>query len=182
MDRDQLIQYLQSIDRQMSGDVNVYIYGSCAQMLLGEDLRTSLDMDLAGPYCSGNVAEFRRAAEQAGLPVDPDVTYQGDHIEWIGPLRLAVPPPDPERDVSLWQGNKVRVRTVSPARLVATKLIRYDQADQADIRFLIEKADLKHNQVREAVDDLPEQFRNDPLVRENLENLKDDMALWKRNQ
>jgi hypothetical protein len=61
-------------------------------------MRTSLGLDVAGPYCSGHLQDFRNAAQSAGLPVNPDSDYQDDHIEWIGPLRLSLPEPSPESD------------------------------------------------------------------------------------
>jgi hypothetical protein len=33
-----------------------------------------------------------------------------------------------------------------------------------------------------AVSELPDQFRDDPVVRENLENLKTDMGLWEKKK
>ena len=178
MDSKKLIDYLETIDSYLSGEVVIYLYGSCAQMLLGEELRTSLDIDIAGPYCSGRLQEFRTAAEKAGLPINPGVSYQGDHIEWIGPLRLALPKPDSESDIVLWQGDRLTVRSVSPAHLIASKLIRYDASDMADIRFVIENARISYTEVCASVDELPKQFRNDPVLKDNLKSLKSDMMIW----
>jgi hypothetical protein len=182
MDREALLEYLERIDQDLSGDVTLYVYGSGAQILLGEEFRTSLDLDVAGPYCSGNLTEFREAAAKCGLPVNPEETYQGGHIEWIGPLRLILPAPEPDSDLILWQGDHLVVKTVGPARLIASKLIRYDTADQADIRFLMETTNVDMADIDRAVSELPDQFRDDPVVRENLENLKTDMGLWEKKK
>jgi hypothetical protein len=74
------------------------------------------------------------------------------------------------------------VKTVGPARLIASKLIRYDTADQADIRFLMETTNVDMADIDRAVSELPDQFRDDPVVRENLENLKTDMGLWEKKK
>lgn len=182
MNRKQVVDYLETIDSHLTGEVVLYVYGSGAQILLGERLRTSLDLDVAAPYCTGNLREFREAAEEAGLPVDPDVAYQKDHIQWVGPLRLALPAPDPDKDLVLWQGNHLTVRTVSPARLIASKLIRYDESDQADIRFLIAHFRVSFSQLRDAVEDLPPPFNTNPVVRDNLDNLRADIEVWKERQ
>ena len=63
-------------------------------MLLGEEDRISLDVDIAGPYSQVNEAMLRSAAAQIGLPVNPPADFAGDHIEWIGPLRLCLADPD----------------------------------------------------------------------------------------
>jgi hypothetical protein len=182
MNRSELIDYLGEIDSHLSGNVELYVYGSGAQILLGEELRTSLALDVAGPCCSGNLREFREAAEKAGLPVDPDVNYQGDHIQWIGPLRLALPAPDQHTDMVLWQGDNLTLRTVTPARLIASKLIRYDDSDRADIQFLVERSGMEYSRIREAVEHLPDPFKTAPVVRDNLDNLRQDMKLWKGEQ
>ncbi len=148
-------------------------------MLLGEELRTSLDIDVAGPYCSGRVLEFRKAAEAAGLPIDPDPSFRGNHIEWVGPLRLALPKPDPTSDMVLWQGDHLTVRSVSPAHLIASKLIRYDESDMADIRFIVENAGVSYSDILESVKNLPARFGKDPVLIDNLENLKLDMQIWR---
>lgn len=84
MDRKTLQSYLEEIDANLTEDVILYIYGSGAHILLGEHMRTSLVLDVAGPYCSGHLQDFREAAESAGLPVNPESDYQDDHIEWMG--------------------------------------------------------------------------------------------------
>jgi hypothetical protein len=79
----------------------------------------------------------------------------------------------------LWQGKNLIVQTAAPARLVASKLIRYDETDQSDIHFLCFQHQLNFNQIRKAVSELPDPFQTDILVLENLESLKMDMHLWR---
>ena len=105
-------------------------------MLLEEELRISLDIDVAAPFSQISLPVLEKAAQAIGLPVNPDETFQDDHIEWVGPLRLCLPRPDEQTDLLLWQGTHLSIKTVSPAGLVASKLIRYDEADQSDIHFL----------------------------------------------
>ncbi len=180
MNRDGLIQYLKMLDANLKKPAKLYIYGGAALMLLEEEIRISLDIDVASPYSEVDYVDFQHACEAAGIPLNPDVDYDREHIEWVGPLRLCLPKPDPETDLTLWRGSYLTVQTGAPAKLVASKLIRYDETDQSDIHFLCFQYKLHFDQVRQAVAELPPPFRTDILVLENLEALRVDMHLWRQ--
>jgi hypothetical protein len=63
-------------------------------------------------------------------------------------------------------------------QLIASKLIRYDEIDRSDIQYLCHQIPVRIDAVEAAVGDLPEAFREDALVRENLANFKIDASLW----
>ena len=84
MNKAEIIAYLSRLDRELSASVVLYIYGSAVVILLDAPERTSLDIDVAGPYSSGNMAEIACASQRAGLPLNPDPLYQGNHLEWVG--------------------------------------------------------------------------------------------------
>ncbi len=178
VDKAKLVAYLEGIDRQLRHPATLCVYGSAAYILLDEPDRTSLDVDVAAPYSTADYADFSRAAAAAGLPVNPDEHYAGEHIEWIAGLRLCLPPPSPETDILLWQGNLLTLKTVAVEQLVASKLIRYDEIDQSDIRYLMAQRRIAYGRIETAVRLLPEPFDSDPVVLENLQNLKADMEMW----
>lgn len=155
------------------------VYGSAAFILLDEVGRTSLDIDVAGPYSKADLNDLSSAAEKAGLPVNPEEGHAGDHLEWISLPRLCLPCPTPETEIVLWQGRRLVVRTVSAPQLVASKLIRYDEIDQSDIRFLCFQLRIAFPDIVSAVETLPPLFRHDPVLRENVRNLSADMKLWR---
>jgi len=180
MDKNEIIAYLTRLDCEVSAPVVLYLYGSAVVILLDAPDRTSLDIDVAGLYSSGDQAEITRASLRAGLPVNPDPAYSGNHLEWIGPLRLCLPPPREDgKGLVLWQGEKVTVRSGSVEDLVASKLIRYDETDRADIQYLYAQFPFEWGGVRESVARLPEPFKTDPMLLDNLSSLKTDMRLWK---
>lgn len=178
MNKADLIGYLEGLDTALRGQATLTIYGSAACILMDEPDRTSLDMDVAGPYSSVDESDLRQAAESVGLPVNPADDYRGNHIEWIGPLRLCLQCPDAGELTTLWQGKRLRIQTGSIAGLIASKLIRYDEIDQGDIRYLLSQSHVPCKEIEVAVSRLPSTFRNDPLVQENLINLKADMDIW----
>ena len=178
MNKSELMSYLECIDGALREPATLYIYGSAACILLDEPDRTSLDIYVAGPYSQADEADLRRAAEAAGLPVNPGEEYGGDHIEWVGPLRLCLQPPIEGAEVTLWQGAKLRLQTGPVADLVASKLIRYDEIDRSDIQYMLTQSRTAFSDIEAAAKRLPGPFMRDPLVMENLENLRTDMAMW----
>ncbi|MDY0165219.1 MAG: hypothetical protein RBS80_01660 [Thermoguttaceae bacterium] len=178
MDKKALIAYFEAMDRALQSRATLYIYGSAACILLDEPHRTSLDVDVAGPYSVADERDLRQAAEAAGLPINPDEGYSGDHIEWVGPLRLCLQPPMPGKGLTLWEGARLQVRTGDIADLVSSKLIRYDDLDRSDVQYLLATSRIPFAEVERAVERLPTPFAKDPLIHENLKNLKDDMAAW----
>ena len=178
MNRQDLETYLAALDERLERPATLVVYGSAAVMLLGETDRTSLDIDIAGPYSSADYGQLSCAAAAIGVPVNPSEDFAGDHLEWVSPLLLALPEPDDASSVVLWHGARLTVKTVSPAQLVASKLIRYDEIDQSDVRFLCSQSRLTYDEVAAAVEQLPPRFRSDPVVRDNLENLRSDLKSW----
>lgn len=178
MDQEQLLRYLERIDQELRHETVLCVYGSAAFMLLGEEGRTSLDVDIAAPYSQADFTQLRQAAEKAGLPVNPEEQYAGDHLEWVGPVRLCLPPPQAQTEQVLWRGKRLVVKTVSPAELIASKLIRYDELDRSDVQFLWSQAKPALRDIEGAVARLPAPFCADAVVLANLENLKVDLKMW----
>lgn len=172
-----LRKHLERLDAALQEQARLCVYGSAALMLLGQEDRFSVDVDVAGPYSTVNERTLAAAAAEIGLPVNPPEDFVGDHMEWIGPLRLCLARPSDDT-VVLWQGNRLIVFTLPPSDLIASKLIRYDPTDQADIQFLTVHQRVRFEDVERAVGRLPEPFREDALVLENLKNLRRDLLRW----
>ena len=179
MNKTDILSYFKRLDNALPTPAILHIYGSAAVMLLGSDDRVSLDIDVAGLYSTADTARFAEASTIAGLPVNPEPTSAQEHVEWVGPLRLCLPPPSPESPpVILWRGANLTVQTSRPEDLVASKLIRYDETDQADILFLFKASRFTFESVAAAVKNLPRPFNTDALVLENLRNLETDLHHW----
>jgi hypothetical protein len=174
----ELLDYLEKIDGELKSPAILHIYGSAAFMLLDEPDRTSLDIDVAAPYSDVDESDLRRAAELAGIPLNPADDYSSDHLEWISAVRLCLAKPNAGTDILLWRGRNLSVKTGSVPQLIASKLIRYDEIDRSDIQYLCRQIPVRIDAVEAAVGDLPEPFREDALVRENLANFKIDAGLW----
>lgn len=178
MNPSSLREHLARLDAALGEPAKLCVYGSAALMLMGEDDRFSVDMDIAGPYSDVNERALETAARQISLPVNPPEDFSDDHIEWVGPERLCLAVPSPDKVVRLWQGHRLTLFTLPPADLIASRLIRYDPTDQADIQFLLTHFRTGFEEVAQAVERLPAAFRNDALVRDNLDNLRRDMSRW----
>ena len=178
MDKERIIEVFEGLDSKLSSDAEICLYGSGAFILLDEDDRTSIDIDVAGPYSSVNFKDFQLAAQSIGIEINPEEHIDEEHIEWVSIVRLCLARPTDEQKIPLWSGDKLSVFTVPPEDLVASKLIRYDEIDQGDIHYLVFQMNLSFSQIEDAVGRLPESFRNDPIVQDNLQNLKQDIELW----
>ena len=178
MNASTLREHLGRLDAALGEPARLCIYGSAALMLMGEEDRFSVDVDIAGPYSTVNERALAAAARQIGLPVNPPEDYPADHLEWVGPTRLCLAAPTAETAVVLWQGSRLTLFTLPPADLVASRLVRYDPTDQADIQFLLIHSRVRFEEVAQAVNRLPVAFRDDALVRENLNNLRRDLSRW----
>jgi hypothetical protein len=179
MDKKELVSYLEKIDQALQHPSSLCVYGSAAFILLDEPDRTSLDIDIAGPYSQVDMGELRRASEAAGLPFNPEEPSQNNHVEWVSGLRLCLAVPQPDSEVLLWRGRFLTVTTVSIPDLIASKLIRYDEVDQSDVQYLIVQRPVSYKDIQTAVRRLPPPFGRDTLLLENLELLKQDIDLWK---
>jgi hypothetical protein len=166
------------LDAALGEPARLCIYGGAAVMLMGEEDRFSVDVDIAGPDSTVNERALAAAARQIGLPVNPPEDFPTDHLEWVGPTRLCLAAPSAENAVVLWHGSNLTVFTLPPADLIASRPIRYDPTDQADIQFLLIHSRVHFEEVAQAVDRLPAAFRSDALVRENLNNLRRDLGRW----
>ncbi len=179
MNKSELIAYLTQIDSGLKQPAMLYIYGSAVCILLDEPDRTSLDIDVAAPYSNADYGDIAQAAENAGIPINPEEQTSANHIEWIQGLRLCLPPPSPGQAMVLWQGAKLTIQTASVPELVASKLIRYDAIDQGDLQYLHSQTSFNISAVETAVSLLPPPFNTDALVLENLENLRVDLEAWR---
>ena len=178
MDKTRLINYLERIDDELTKPAILVVYGAASLILLDLVGRSSIDIDVAGPYSTVDQREFNAAAEKAGLLVNPNEETSQEHIEWVSALRLCLPKPDAHSELLLWEGQWLTVKTVSPAQLIASKLIRYDPIDQGDIRYLWSQGQVTIEAVKSAVASLPVAFKSDAIVLENLDNLKEDTRIW----
>lgn len=181
MNKQLLTTYLERIDELLREETILYIYGSAAFILLDEPERTSLDIDVAAPYCRVNERAFRDAAVRAGVPVNPASDTAADHIEWISALRLCLPKPSAGSDIVLWRGRCLTVITGSVPALIASKLIRYDPVDRSDVQYLAHQRSVSFRDVEVAVKALPPPFNQDAVVLDNLNNFKNDLAVWNGN-
>jgi hypothetical protein len=178
MNKDELLAYLQKIDDALDEPAMLCIYGSAVCILLDEPDRMSLDIDVAAPYSDADYAAIEKAAEHAGIPVNPPEGTSSNHIEWIQALRLCLPAPSPETEMLLWQGKRLRIKSGSLAELIASKLIRYDEIDQGDVQYLCSQSKMEFAEVANAVERLPAPFNSDTVVLENLKNLQVDLNMW----
>lgn len=179
MDKAAITAFFTRLDEELTDAALLYLYGSAVIILLDAPGRTSLDIDIAAPYSRVDQAALNAAAKRAGLPVNPESDYMAAHLEWVGPLRLCLPPPrNTHGELILWTGQHLTVASGSICDLVASKLIRYDEIDRGDVQYLFTQYRFQLSDVKTSIDNLPSPFNRDLLIQDNFENLKTDLNLW----
>ena len=173
------MEYFARLDALVGQGTELFVIGGSAVALLGAKIRVTADIDVALPYSKMDMAGFVEASDKAGLPVDPALGYQGVYVETIKPLMLTLPVPVEGQQIVLFTGKNLTVKTCSAADLVASKLYRCGEQDMEDIQFLVQACGVTFEQIRESVSRLPPRFRDDVLVKDNLENVRADIEIWK---
>ena len=175
-----LTEYFSRLDELVPNGTLLYLYGGAAVIMYGATIRTTLDVDIAAPYSRINPAKFAEWSAKAGLPVNPPEFGNGISVEYVQASRLSLPVPKSgsEEGVAVFTGCNLTVLAASPADIIASKLVRYNEHDQQDVQYLIGFGRVSYKAICEAVSRLPPLFREDVHVKENLENLKYDMEIW----
>ena len=173
------MEYFARLDAQVCPGTELLVIGGSAIALLGAKIRVTADIDVALPYSRIVMPDFAEASKRVGFPVDPGFGYQGVFVELIKPLMLTLPEPQEGRQIVLFTGRNLTVKTCPAADLAASKLYRCGEQDVEDLQCLVQSCGVTFEQVEEAVARLPQRFRDDVLVKENLENLRSDIAMWK---
>lgn len=146
-------------------------------LALGHEGRATMDIDVL-PSSRFRDADLQRAAAAAGLlfnPPDKDFAER-DYIEVVPEETLVLPRPSPDMPYNtVFRGSRLTVRTPPAADLVVGKLKRLDPEDLADVTFLVQRFSLTERDLREAFGRLPERFRADPVLQDNLRYVIEDL-------
>jgi len=88
-----------------------------------------------------------------------------------------LPRPSPELPTNtVFRGQRLTLHTPPAADLVIGKLKRLDPEDLADVVFLLRRFGLARVELEEAFARLPDRFRHDPVVQDNLRYILEDHA------
>jgi hypothetical protein len=172
-----LVESLERLDAALESPTELRIRGGAAVLAHGFEGRVTVDIDVL-PTSRFVDADLRRACAAAGLglnPMDKDHPA-GDYLEVVPEQTLVLPVPGAQPDNTVFRGKRLTVRTPPAADLIVGKLERLDPEDMADIQFLAGRFALDEAQLREAFGRLPQRFREDGVLTDNLRYVIED--LW----
>jgi hypothetical protein len=176
MDSTTLRQIFERLDQALEHPTELLIRGGAAVLAHGLEQRVTLDIDVL-PASHFVEADLRRACAMTELgfnPANKDLAEQ-DYIEVVPEETLILPRPDPDRGYNtIFRGQRLTVKTPPAADLVIGKLKRLDLDDLSDIAFLIDRFRLTKADLEESFERLPERFKVDPVVQDNLRYIKED--------
>jgi hypothetical protein len=145
---------LRTLDRHLTGPAEICVIGGAA-LILGYHLRrTTEDADLVmdDAECQALIerANFAEAVEATNRELEPQRLYL-THI-W-GPEQLPLSPHwrSQVRNISMNGLQHLRVSCLGPLDLILSKLARGDDADLADIAWVVQMENLEPNLILESV-------------------------------
>ena len=117
-------------------EVRLCLIGSAACLFGGMDGRTSRDLHIWTPASDYDRAELERAALAAGLLFDPRTSLEPDlpYLQLVDQIPTEL---DAFEPVFLERMGRLRLYRPPIENLVVAKLIRCDERDLSDIRFLL---------------------------------------------
>ncbi|MFH1177507.1 MAG: DUF6036 family nucleotidyltransferase [Acidobacteriota bacterium] len=178
MDRARLFAVFEALDSALESACELEIRGGAAVLALGLEGRTTLDVDVL-PASRFVDADLRRACLAIGLdfnPVDGKDLAEREFIEVVPEETLILPVASPDRPYNtVFRGRRLVVRTPPAADLVVGKLKRLQPEDLADVSFLVQRYAVSENDLKEAFDRLPERWRRDLVIADNLRYVLQDL-------
>lgn len=177
MDAAQLRQIFERLDQALEHPTELLIRGGAAALAHGLEHRVTIDIDVL-PDSRFVEMDLRQACEKAGLGYNPsdEDDAERNYLEVVPEETLLLPRHDPERGYNtVFRGIRLTVRTPPAADLVIGKLKRLESEDLADVAYLIRHFRLTEADLREAFGRLPARFAADPVVRDNLRYVVEDL-------
>jgi hypothetical protein len=148
------LRILATLDKYLSSEIDLVVYGKSALHLLFEgDSRISLtnDVDLIVPELQVQVFDKRIDFWDALEKTNQDLEKPSLYLTHIFDEKQIILHPN-------WYSNKVKIRTdklnylnifvPSPLDLILTKMMRVDPLDRSDIVFIFENAEIKSKELR----------------------------------
>ncbi|MFY9342449.1 MAG: hypothetical protein WAT39_08160 [Planctomycetota bacterium] len=165
---------LERIDAALTTSTELLIGDGAALLALGFDGRSTVDIDVL-PGSRFVAHDLQQACAAAGLawnPPDKDFP-PGDYLEIVPAQTLVLPTPAGEYEV-VFRGRRLIVRVPPAADLAVGRRKRLDPEDLADIQFLVTRFAVDEAQLRDAFARLPERFRRDGVLLDNLRYVVED--------
>jgi hypothetical protein len=178
VDRGRLFAIFEALDACLESPCELEIRGGAAVLALGLDGRATLDVDVL-PSSRFVDADLHRACDAVGIDFNPPggkLLAERDFIEMVPEETLVLPVAAPDRRYNtVFRGRKLVVRTPPAADLIIGKLKRLEPEDLADIAFLVHRFAVTEVDLTEAFGRLRERWRSDPVVKDNLRYVLQDL-------
>jgi len=139
LEKKTLLDFLEEVDSELNKKINLVAVGGTAMTLLGVKPST-IDIDFTGP--GKDIEEFEQILKNIAHGFKVDCWKDGVVFSQILPedyLRKSI--------AIKTRMKNIRLKTLQPADIVATKIGRLDQRDLEDIEDCIKKFKLKKEQI-----------------------------------
>lgn len=178
MDKSELLDLVQKLDKNLKLTTRLHIRGGSACMLHGEEYRATIDIDTIPGESHYDKEDLEQACHKAGILLDPtsfeDLESGKPYLQILPEETLILPKPKPNSHLTPWSGEKLSMTTPPPADLIISKIKRCDVVDIQDIAFLMLKFEVKAEELQESFERLPTYWKEDVILKENFENTMRD--------
>ncbi|MFK4706241.1 hypothetical protein ABIC83_003080 [Roseateles asaccharophilus] len=148
---------LNLVGQHLEKPTRLVLIGSSVGMWYGQPGRMTEDVDIWSPRSEVDYADIKQACEKAGIHFDPrgyDVPRDGLYLQIVTPGVVHVG--QWKDEARMFKSGKLEVVHPPAENIIASKLVRAAAHDIDDIVFLMTRLQIGLNQVRAAVETLPE--------------------------
>jgi hypothetical protein len=161
---------LKKIAENLENTTHLTLVGSGANMLEGQPMRTSLDLDVWKPTSKYHPQDLATAVKKAGLLFNPTTENPSKpYIQMLDPDICQLGPFTPKPLLAL--KNKLHIEIPPIANRIASKLKRANPQDLQDIQWLLshsqtQKQNLSPEELEKIIEKFPHAYRE--ATKENL--------------
>ena len=165
------------IGKNLRYQIRLVLIGSSVGMLHGQPSRMTEDIDVWFPASQIDNSDMKAACELAGLLFDPKGDTNGrPYIQMVHPGIVVIGDYKKEHEIHVSRYGNLEIAHPPVENVIASKLVRAEERDIADIMFLIKKFDINHKNIRHVIETFSEAKREVAL--ENMIYLSAMEEVW----
>ena len=149
---------IERLDDALDRPQTICVIGAAAVLSLGHASRQTGEIDVWRPASSINDRALARAGKAAGIAIDNRTDLpDGVYLQIIRPGVVQLPPfvdglwATGDANVTVWEGDKLRVEAAPAAVIAAAKLVRAEDRDLDDCIFLIRSNQTSRGSILRAI-------------------------------
>ena len=164
--KDKVVEVLSNIASHLKGEAKLVLIGSTVGILLGQEERMTVDIDVWMRDSDFDYGDLKQACEKAGVTFDP-TSYDEPKEFYLQIVREGVcQVGDFDKEVKIMRFGKMLVASPPIENIIASKMTRASEDDIKDSVFLMAVGNVAIEDVKRVINTFVGEDRN--LAMENL--------------